>query len=350
MIDPQLDASDGPQADISIYEVANGQVEVRLMQDTVWLTQRQMAEVFDTTPENVLMHLKNIYTEQELAEQATAKDFLAVRTEGRRKVQRSLKHYNLDAIISVGYRVNSRRAVAFRQWATTVLRQHLSQGYTLNRQRLEANARELEAALQLVRKAAQCPDLQADTGRGLVDIVTRYAQTFLLLQRYDEGLLTDPQQQSGGTLPSVAEAQASLARLKADLISRGEATELFARDRGEQGLAALLGNLDQSVFGEPAYPTVEAKAAHLLYFVIKNHPFSDGNKRSGAFLFVDFLNRNGRLIDEAGQPVINDIGLAALALLVAESAANQKETMIRLIMNMLAGPQPSPASPRRADH
>ncbi|HEY2977690.1 MAG TPA: virulence protein RhuM/Fic/DOC family protein, partial [Burkholderiaceae bacterium] len=319
------------RADISIYEAPGGRVEVRLTRETVWLTQRQMAEVFDTTPENVLMHLKNIFSDGELEESATAKDFLAVRTEGKRQVQRRLRHYNLDAIISVGYRVSSKRAVAFRQWATAILRQHLTEGYTLNHQRLEANARELEAALQLVRKAAQSPELLADTGRGLVDIVTRYANTFLLLQRYDEGLLTEPQQQPGGKLPTPDEARLALARLKAELIHRGEATELFARERGD-GLAALLGNLDQTVFGEPAYPTVEAKAAHLLYFVIKNHPFADGNKRSGAFLFVDFLNRNARLLDAAGQPVINDIGLAALALLVAESSADQKEVMIRLIM------------------
>jgi prophage maintenance system killer protein len=327
------------RADISIYEAPGGRVEVRLTRETVWLTQRQMAEVFDTTPENVLMHLKNIFSDGELEESATAKDFLAVRTEGKRQVQRRLRHYNLDAIISVGYRVSSKRAVAFRQWATAILRQHLTEGYTLNHQRLEANARELEAALQLVRKAAQSPELLADTGRGLVDIVTRYANTFLLLQRYDEGLLTEPQQQPGGKLPTPDEARLALARLKAELIHRGEATELFARERGD-GLAALLGNLDQTVFGEPAYPTVEAKAAHLLYFVIKNHPFADGNKRSGAFLFVDFLNRNARLLDAAGQPVINDIGLAALALLVAESSADQKEVMIRLIMNMLAPPRP----------
>lgn len=186
-----------------------------------------------------------------------------------------------------------------------------------------------------MKKAAQSPELLADTGRGLVDIVTRYAQTFLLLQRYDEGLLTDPPTAAGGTLPTLHEARAALARLKADLIARGEATALFAQERGD-GLAAPLGNLDQTVFGEPAYPSVEAKAAHLLYFVIKNHPLSDGNKRSGAFLFVDFLNRNGRLLDDSGQPVINDIGLAALALLVAESDPAQKETMIRLIMNMLS--------------
>ena len=323
--------------EIVIFQEAGKPVEVRLdgNADTVWLTQRQMGELFESTPENVLMHLQNIYQEQELSEVATTKDFLAVRTEGLRQVQRNLKHYDLEAIISVGYRISSARAVRFRQWATRLLREHLTQGYTLNRQRLESNARELEAALLLVKKAAQSPELQADTGRGLVDIVTRYAQTFLLLQRYDEGLLADPRTQSGGRLPTISEARAAIGRLKADLMARGEATALFAQERGD-GLDALLGNLDQTVFGEPAYPSVEAKAAHLLYFVIKNHPFSDGNKRSGAFLFVDFLNRNARLLDAAGHPVINDIGLAALALLVAESDPTHKETMIRLIMNMLA--------------
>jgi prophage maintenance system killer protein len=327
-----------PGGEVLVYEAPDGgvRVEVKLDRDTAWLTQRQMSELFETTPENVLMHLKNIYADRELEEPATAKDFLAVRREGKRQVQRQLKHYNLDAIISVGYRVNSRRGVRFRQWATNTLREHLVRGYTINQQRFEHNARELEAALALVRKAADAEVLSADQGRGLVDVIARYTQTFLLLQRYDEGLLVEPKGIAGGVLPPAAEARAAIARLKRDLLARREATDLFGRER-EEGLAALLGNLDQSVFGEPAYPTVEAKAAHLLYFVIKNHPFSDGNKRIGSFLFVEFLHRNGRLIRK-GEAVINDVGLAALALLVAESAPKDKEVMIRLVMNMLAEP------------
>ncbi|HGY5237021.1 TPA: RhuM family protein [Aeromonas salmonicida subsp. pectinolytica] len=321
---------------IVIFEQAGQVVEVRLdsQRETVWLSQRQMAELFDTTTDNISLHLKNIYNDGELDESATTEDSSEVRQEGKRHVRRKVKQYNLDAIISVGYRVSSRRAVLFRQWATRIVRDHLIQGYTLNQQRFEANARELEAALSLIKKAAQTPMLVAETGRGLVDIVTRYAQTFLLLQRYDEGLLTEPPTVAGGVLPAPEEARLALAVLKRDLMARGEATDLFARERGD-GLAALLGNLDQSVFGEAAYPSIEAKAAHLLYFVIKNHPFADGNKRSGAFLFVDFLHRNGRLLIKTGEPVINDIGLAALALLVAESDPAQKETLIRLIMNML---------------
>lgn len=174
-------------------------------------------------------------------------------------------------IISLGYRVKSREGTRFRQWASQVIKQHLTQGYTLNRERFEANARELEAALELVRKTARAPELDSEGGRGLVEIVSRYTQTFLWLQRYDEGLLSEPAGSPGGELPSLASARQHLQSLKAQLMTRGEASELFARERGD-GLAALLGNLQQSVFGEPAYSSLESKAAHLLYFVVKNHP------------------------------------------------------------------------------
>ncbi len=321
--------------DILIYETEDQQVEVRLERETVWLTQKQMSELLETSTDNISLHLKNIYADNELSEAATTEDFSVVRQEGGRRVRRTLRHYNLDAIISVAYRVNSRRGTQFRIWATQRLRDYLVKGYAIDRQRLEQNARELEQALKLVKKAARSPVLDTDAGRGLVEIISRYTQTFLWLQRYDEGLLKEPAGHKGGKLPSPEEAMADLARLKQDLMARGEATELFARPR-DDGLAGIFGNLEQSVFGEPAYPTIESKAAHLLYFVVKDHPFADGNKRSAAFLFVDFLHRNGRLFDAEGQPIINDTGLAALTLLVAESDPKQKAILIRLIMNLLA--------------
>jgi len=317
-------------SEIIIYEPADGgHVTVRLEGESLWLTQEQIADVFKRERSVITKHLRNIFQDGELAEESNVQNLHIAGSD------KPVKFYNLDAIISVGYRVNSKRGTQFRQWATGILRDHLMQGWTLDRARFEHNAAELEAALALVRKTAQSPDLIADTGRGLVEIVSRYTQTFLLLQRYDEGLLTDPNGTSGGVMPSLDEVRQSISSLKADLMSRGEASDLFGLERGD-ALAALLGNLDQSVFGEPAYPTIERKAAHLLYFVIKNHPLADGNKRTGAFLFVDFLNRNNALMRD-GQPVINDIGLAALALLVAESAPAQKDTMIRLIENMLVG-------------
>jgi len=322
---------------ILIYQQEGHDVEVRLddQQETLWLSQKQMAELFEKDSDTVGLHLKNIYQSGELDEHSTTEDYSVVRQEGKRQVKRKLKHYNLDAIISVGYRVNSKKGTQFRIWATNTLREHLVQGYTLNKQRFEHNAAELQQALALIRKTARSPEITAEAGSGLVEIVSRYTQTFLWLQQYDEGLLADPSGQTGGTLPNPEDAMNSLMALKKSLIERGEATELFARLR-EDGIASILGNLDQTVFGEPAYPTIESKAAHLLYFVIKNHPFRDGNKRSGAFLFVDFLHRNGRLLDPKGEAVINDTGLAALTLLIAESDPKQKEVIIRLVMTMLA--------------
>jgi prophage maintenance system killer protein len=315
--------------EISIYQTESGAIEVRLDQDTVWLNQAQMVALFGRDQSVISRHVNNIFKEGELVQEGNMQKMHIANSD------KPVEFYNLDIIISVGYRVKSVQGTRFRQWATRTLRQHLTQGYTLNRQRLEANARELEAALLLVRRAVQSPDLGIDAGRGLVEIIARYAQTFLLLQRYDDGLLTEPVQVPGGTLPALEEARALVAGLKDDLMARGEATSLFAQER-KDAFAALLGNLDQTVFGEPAYPSVEAKAAHLLYFVIKNHPFVDGNKRCGAFMFVEFLSRNGRLLDADGTLILNDIGLAALALLVAESDPTQKETIIRLIMNMLS--------------
>ena len=324
------------QNPIEIYQAQDGttQVEVRFENDTVWLSQAQMAMLFGKDIRTINEHITNIFDDEELEKESTIRKFRIVRQEGKRQVNREIEHYDLDMIISVGYRVKSKQGISFRRWATARLKEYLTQGYTINQKRLQQNAHELEQALALIQKTANSSELTLESGRGLVDIVSRYTHTFLWLQQYDEGLLTEPQTQQGGTLPTYAEACSALAELKSQLMAKGEASDLFGRER-DNGLSAILGNLDQSVFGEPAYPSIEAKAAHLLYFVVKNHPFSDGNKRSGAFLFVDFLHRNGRLFDHDGHPVINDTGLAALTLLVAESDPKQKETLIRLIMHML---------------
>ena len=326
---------------IEIYQSDDGQtqIQVRLEQDTLWLSQAQMAELFDRDSDTIGLHLKNIYESGELDKSSTTEESSVVRMEGRRKVRRRIQFYNLDAVISVGYRVNSKKGTRFRIWATQRLKDYLVQGYAINRQRFEQNAAELQQALSLIQKAARSPALATNMGRGLVDIMTRYTQTFLWLQQYDEGLLETPKGQTGGRLPAPEAAMRSLTELKAQLMVRGEASNLFARSSRPDSLASIFGNLDQTVFGEPAYPTIESKAAHLLYFIVKNHPFIDGNKRSGAFLFVDFLHHNDRLLNTEGQPVINEIGLAALTLLVAESNPNQKDTLIKLIMNLLCDPE-----------
>lgn len=315
---------------IEIYQTQDGQaqVEVRFESETVWLSQAQMVQLFGRDVSVISRHIRNALEEGEINEKSNLQKMQIA------SADRPVTFYDLETIISVGYRIKSPQGVAFRRWATARLKDYLVKGYALNQQRLQQNAVELEQALALIQKTARSPELTVASGRGLVDIVSRYAQTFLWLQQYDEGLLAEPQTQQGGTLPSLSEARSALQQFKQQLVEKGEASDLFGRER-DDGLAAILGNLDQTVFGEPAYPSIEAKAAHLLYFVVKNHPFSDGNKRSGAFLFVDFLHRNHRLFNADHHPVINDTGLAALTLLVAESDPKQKETLIRLIMHML---------------
>lgn len=321
--------------EIVFYQLAGGAIEVRVEQESVWLTLMQMSELFGRDKSVVSRHIRNIYREHEVDSTATVANFATVQLEGERTVERIQEHFNLDVIISVGYRVKSPEGVRFRQWASRILKDYLVRGYALDSKRLEANANELEAALNLVKAALKSPELTADAGRGLAEIIVRYTQTFLWLQRYDEGLLTDPKGHSGGCLPSTEEARTAIAALKLDLMAKQQASALFGQER-EDGLCSILGNLEQTVFGEPAYPTLEGRAAHLLYFIIKNHPFSDGNKRIGALLFAGFLHTNGRLFLLDGTPIVNDVGLAALCLLVAESAPSDKEVLIRLIMNMLA--------------
>jgi prophage maintenance system killer protein len=319
--------------DIAIYKNSSGDVEVTVEQESVWLNLNQLSTLFQRDKSVISRHLRNIFAEDELERVSVVANFATTANDGK---SYQVEYFNLDVIISVGYRVKSQEGVRFRQWATRLLKQHLTQGYTLNQQRLASNSQALEAALLLVRRTAQSQALTVDSGRGLVDIIARYTHTFLWLQRYDEGLLAEPAGTLGGQLAPLDLARHAILVLKNDLINKGEASPLFGLER-DDGLAAIWGNLEQSVFGEAAYPTIEAKAAHLLYFIIKNHPLTDGNKRSGAFLFVDFLHRNQRLFDNQGIPIINDIGLAALALLVAESRPEDKDILIKLIMTMLTG-------------
>ncbi len=321
-----------PCGEMLVYEAADGsvRVDVRLEKDTIWLTQRQMSEVFGTTPENVLMHLRNIFGGGELEEFATTKEFLVVQSEGRRQVQRHLKHYNLDAIISVGYRVNSRRGVRFRQWATGVLRDHLVQGFTFHRTRLaERGLQEAQKTLDLLVRTLQNQALVDDTGRAVLDIITAYASTWRLLLEYDEDRLALPP----GTQPSkgilgYAKVSCAIMDFKRELVARQEAAALFGNPRGD-ALEGILASIEQTMFGEPLYRSREEKAANLLYLIIKDHPFSDGNKRIGSFLFMLYLRQ------EEIVHTLNASALTALTLLIAESAPTSKDLMVRLTMNLL---------------
>ena len=324
-----------PGGEILVYESPDGdvRVDVRLEQETVWLSQRDMGTVFGTTPENVLMHLRKVFATGELEAEATTKDFLVVQTEGRRQVRRRVKHYNLDAIISVGYRVNSKRGVRFRQWATGTLREHLVRGFTANERKLaERGLDNAYETLDLLARTLKSQALVDETGQAMLDLISGYAETWRLLLEYDEDRLHAPSDvQPSASALQIQQAMDAIAAFKQDLAARGEASALFGNPRGD-ALEGILGNIEQTMFGESLYRSREEKAAHLLYFVVKDHPFTDGNKRIGTLLFLLYTEQEGI------QHRLDPRALTALTLLIAESAPANKDLMIRLVMNLLKPP------------
>lgn len=320
-------------SEVLIYEAENGQtrVDVRLDAETVWLSLNQMTELFGRDKSVISRHLRNIFHDGELVRDSVVAFIATTATDGKTY---QVEYFNLDTIISVGYRVNSTQATRFRQWATRTLREHLVQGYTLNSTRLaERGLVEVQQAIELLARTLNNQALVNDTGREVLELVVRYAKTWRLLLEYDEDRLVLPPgcQPARGVL-DYAKSAAAIAQIKRELMACGEATPLFGQERGE-ALQGILGNIEQSMFGEALYPTREEKAAHLLYFVIKDHPFSDGNKRIGSFLFLLYLQQEGMSM------TVNDNALTALALLIAESTPGNKELMIRLVVNLLAGGQ-----------
>ncbi|WP_072387131.1 RhuM family protein [Hyphomicrobium sp. CS1BSMeth3] len=321
-----------PGTNVAVFTVdGTFSLDVRVEADTLWLTQHQIAALFATSAPNITMHLRNVFREREVSPKRTTKEFLVVRTEGRRQVQRTIPHYNLDAILSVGYRINSKRGTQFRIWASGVLRDHLLKGYSLDAQRLEARGTaELRATIDLLATTLSQEGLIEGEGQAILDVIQHYARSWSLLLAYDEDALRAPTPSSRRPLPlSPTAARRAISTLKRDLLDKGDATDLFGLERGPQ-LDAIIEGLAQTFDGQALYPSAEIRAAHLLYFVIKDHPFADGNKRIGSFLFVSYLARHGL------HGRITDTALVALALLTAQSAPKQKDLIIRLIMNLIS--------------
>ena len=319
---------------IQIFTSADGQaqLEVALEQDTVWLSQAQMAELFGTKRPAITKHLSNIFKSGELNEEATCSILEHMAEHGQRYRTR---HYNLDVIISVGYRVNSLRATQFRQWASCVLKAHLVQGYTLNQRRLKEKGIEFEQAVNLLSRTLSNQGLVSPQGAAVASVISDYARSWSLLQGYDEQHLAEiGLKQLEMQSLELDEALAAIGELKQTLIAKGEATELFGQVRGD-GLTSALATIEQGFGDELFYPNVASRAAHMLYFVIKNHPLADGNKRCGSFLFLWYLRRNAALLARPVEHLINDNTLVALALLVAESLPDQKTLMIRLIEHFI---------------
>ncbi len=317
-----------PQSQIIIYQSKSGSLDFRgdYKKETIWATQAQISELFKAERSVVTKHIRNILQEKELEQDLVCAKFAHTATDGKTY---QTKYYNLDVILAVGYRTSTNRAIQFRQWATKTLRNHIIRGYTLNKKRIGNNYSEFLKAVESIKKLL--PANSEISARETLELVKLFAGTWLSLDAYDKGKLP----RSGANIKQVTitaqELQHALAELKADLLKRNGASELFGQEKQTGGLAGIIGTVFQSAFGTDAYTTVEAKAAHLLYFIIKNHPFTDGNKRSGAFAFVWFLNKV-HLLNPAK---ISPEALTALTLLVAESKPQAKEQIIGLLMLLL---------------
>lgn len=318
-------------------------VRVRVEDDTVWMTQAQMAQVFEIGVNTVSDHLSKIFSSDEIDQTDAVRRIRIQRNEGGRMVGRELKHYNLDAIISVGYRVSSRRGTRFRKWATRVLRDRLQNDFERHRSIADTRLTELQRVLSLARdamhQAAEDGRFElSDEARAVMDVIERYARSFTLLLQYDEDRLPDGSENAGDEEEmvelTVEAARETIAAFKQARAALGEDTPLLGQERGD-ALEGILGNIEQTFGGVPLYPSIALRAANLLYFVIKDHPFSDGNKRIGSLLFLRYLEINDRLVRSDGRLLIEDNALVAIALLVAESDPAQRELVVRLILGLL---------------
>ena len=328
------------KGEIIIYKTEGGesQLDVRLEDESIWLSQKQIAQLFGRDYKTISKHINNIYKEKELLRKATVAKFATVRKEGKREISRKLEYYNLDLIISVGYRVNSKRGTQFRIWATQTLKDHLVKGYTLNEKRLREQQNkfeELQQTVEFLKNTVGQRELSGKETQGLLEIISQYTRSFILLNKFDsENLESIPSDKKLTHELKYKEAAYAIEELKKKLIEKQEASDLFGKQR-DDGFKSLLKSVVQTFGGEYLYSTIEEQAAHLLYFVIKNHPFADGNKRIGAFLFVWFLQLNKHLLRKNNEAKINDNALVALALLVAQSDPAHKEMFIKLVINLV---------------
>jgi prophage maintenance system killer protein len=296
------------------------------------LSQAQMCELFERERSVITKHINNIFKDGELERDAVCAKFAHTASDGKTY---SIQSFNLDVVISVGYRVKSQRGVQFRQWATNVLKQHLVDGYTLNQHRLLERGIEFEQAMQLLSQTLGNQQLVSPEGVAVLSVVSDYARSWSLLQAYDEQSLSDQTAKQNEMKALVLDSVlAAVAELKQTLINKGEATELFGQLRGN-GLESAIATIEQGFGDDFFYPNIASRAAHLLYFVIKNHPLADGNKRTGSFLFLWYLRINQNFLAKPVEALVNDNTLVALALLVAESKPEQKALIIRLIQQFI---------------
>lgn len=323
-------------SNIEIFKTESGETEilVRMEDDTVWLTQKQMSTLFEKDSDTIGLHIKNIFHTGELEEFSTTEDFSVVRLEGNRKVKRKVKHYNLDTIISVGYRVNSLRGIQFRRWATSILKDYLIKGFSINETKIrqqKEQLKELQNSVKILGKVLNYKTLSNDESIGLLKIISDYAYALEILDQYDYQTL-EIKNTSGKETFQLTYTEAFNQIMLAKKVHGN--SELFGREKDES-FRSSIASIFQTIGGNDVYPSIEEKAANLLYFITKNHSFTDGNKRIAAFLFLYFLERNGILFDQNGNKRIADNTLVALTLMIAVSKSDEKDTMTKVIVNLI---------------
>ena len=320
---------------IIIYQSADKKVriDVSLENETVWLSQKQMSLLFNKDVRTINEHTKNIFKEKELVEKSVIRKFRITAADGKTY---ETNFYNLDVIISVGYRVKSLQGTKFRIWATNTLKSYLVKGYAVNEKRLlEANDKfnELQEAIDFLRKKSKY-DLLAGQEQEILDLLANYSKTLTLLEQYDKENVSLVKNGKGKFVLTHEDVLGIIGALKKELVAKKEASEFFGIENSDK-LKGIIATLYQTFDKKELYPSIEEKAAHLLYFIIKDHPLVDGNKRTASFLFVYFLDRNNYLYKEGGEKKINDNALTALALLIAVSDSKEKDKLIRIVTNLI---------------
>ena len=322
------------KGEIVIYRSPQGpEIQVKLEKDTVWLNAHLIARLFDVGRPAIVKHINNIYKTKELDKKSTCSILEQVAADGK---TRRMNLYNLDMIISVGYRVNSRRATQFRIWATKTLKDHLVKGYTINEKRLlqaRNQLQELRGTISFLQEKSK-HELLTGQEQEILNLLANYSKTLTLLEQYDKEKLTLIKKTKGKFVLEYKDARRVVQEIKKELIAKKEAGDLFGQESGEK-FKAILGNIYQTFGKKELYPSLEEKAAHLLYFIIKDHPFVDGNKRIASFLFIYFLDKSDFLYRKNGEKKINDNALTALALLIAVTDPKEKDKLIKIITNLL---------------
>ena len=322
------------KGEIIIYRAEDNtvQLDVRMENETVWLSQQQMVQLFNSTKQNISLHIGNIFREGELQKEATVKEYLTVQTEGNRPICRKVLYYNLDVIISVGYRVKSQRGVQFRQWANRILKDYLVKGYAINEKIRREQLSDLRQLVQIVGRTVQSKAVESeDETQAIFDVVLDYTYALDTLDNYDYERLTvketTPEERFHATYENAMQTISALRE-------KFGGSTLFGNEK-DDSFKSSIGQIYQTFGGKDLYPSVEEKAAMLLYLVTKNHSFSDGNKRIAATLFLWFLNNNGILYREDGTKRLADNTLVALTLMIAESRTEEKDTIVKVVVNLI---------------